>query len=199
VSSEEKSSDELVDQARRLRNEAHSLLYGKGLLDVVQSAGPTSVIGSYALDQMTWRDLDMSIQLRHKDDLPGFFEIGRSIINKFQVARMTFNNPVLRPDLPYDRGYYWGIHILHAAQTWKVDLWGYGEDDCKKNLENFTRLSERLVDVDRMAVLRIKNEVCRRPEYRHEVTSLDIYEAIARHHIRTVEEFDEWLTRRIAG
>jgi hypothetical protein len=190
------SDDGLLAQAARLREEAHSLLYDKGLLEVVRSVGPACVIGSFALDLMTWRDLDISVQLSDEKDIPGFFDIGRKIIDRFQVSRMTYTNPVLHPDFPFDRGFYWGIHILHSGQTWKVDLWGYGEDDYHENLQKFARLSEQLSNGDRLAILRIKNEVCERPEYHHEVISLDIYEAVAKDHIKTVEEFDEWLAHR---
>jgi hypothetical protein len=186
----------LVDQARKLRNEAHSLLYEKGLLDLVQSSGPTCVTGSYSLDLMTWRDLDISVQLPDERDIPGFFNIGHRIVDRFKVARMTFNNPVLLPNFPYDRGLYLGPHMLYRGQNWKVDLWGYGKDNYQMNLHKFERLSDELRDADRLSILRIKNEVCRRPEYIHEVNSLDIYEAVAKHHIKTVKEFDEWFTHK---
>jgi len=88
---------------------------------------------------------------------------------------------------------------LYRDQNWKVDLWGYGKDDYQMNLEKFGRLSDELRDADRLSILRIKNEVCRRPEYIHEVTSMDIYEAVAKHHIKTVKEFDEWLAHRSEG
>jgi hypothetical protein len=190
------TDDELLAQALELREEARSLLYEKGLLDIVQTTGPACVIGSFALDLMTWRDLDISVQLPDENDILGFFDIGRKIIDEFQVIRMKYTNPVLHSDFPFDRGFYWGIRILHSGQTWKVDLWGYGEDDYHENLQKFARLSEQLKDGDRSAILRIKNEVFKRPEYRQEVISLDIYEAVTRHHIKTVKEFDEWIKHR---
>lgn len=197
MSSEETLSDEeLVDQARNLRNEAYSLLYEKGLLDIVQKTGPACDIGSFTLDLMTWRDLDISVQLPDENDIPGFYGIGHRIVERFKVARMTFNNPVLLPNFPYDRGLYLGLHLLYRNQNWKVDLWGYGKDDYQANLHKFGRLSNDLRGSDRLSILRIKNEVCRRPEYIHEVTSMDIYEAVAKHNINTIEEFDEWIKHR---
>jgi hypothetical protein len=197
VSGEEPSSDdELLIRAAELREEAETLLYGEGLLSLFESMGPACVIGSFTLDLMTWRDLDISVQLAHEKDIPGFFEIGRRVIDRFKVARMTYNNPVLRPDLPYDRGFYWGLHLLYSDQNWKVDLWGYGERDYRDNLQKFSELSELLEGADRSAILRIKNEVCKRPEYRHEVISLDIYEAVAEHRVKTVGEFDRWFRQR---
>ena len=196
VSSLSSTDDELLAQAVELREEARTLLHEEGLLSIIQQVGPVCVIGSYALNLMTWRDLDISVQLPDENDIPRFFGIGQRIVEKFQVARMTFNNPVLLPNFPYGRGLYLGPHMLYRGQNWKVDLWGYGKDDYQMNLHKFGRLSDELRDADRLSILRIKNEVCKRPEYIHEVTSMDIYEAVAKHNINTIEEFDEWIKHR---
>jgi len=196
VSSLSSTDDELLAQAVELREEARTLLHEEGLLSIIQQVGPVCVIGSYALNLMTWRDLDISVQLPDENDIPRFFGIGQRIVEKFQVARMTFNNPVLIPNFPYGRGLYLGPHMLYRGQNWKVDLWGYGKDDYQMNLHKFGRLSDELRDADRLSILRIKNEVCKRPEYIHEVTSMDIYEAVAKHNINTIEEFDEWIKHR---
>jgi len=190
------SDDELLAQADNLREEARTLLHEEGLLSIIKQVGPVCVIGSYALNLMTWRDLDISVQLPDENDIPGFYDIGHRIVEKFQVARMTFNNPVLLPSFPYDRGLYLGPHMLYRGQNWKVDLWGYGKDDYQMNLHKFEGLSNELRDADRLSILRIKNEVCKRPEYIHEITSIDIYKAVVKHHIKTVKEFDEWFKHK---
>lgn len=56
----------------------------------------------------------------------------------------------------------------------------------------FQGLRSRLGHADRLAILRIKNDVCRRPEYRKQVRSIDIYTAVLEQGVRTVEEFDRW-------
>ena len=193
VSSLSSTDDELLAQAVELREEADSLLCEKGLQDIVQSAGPACVTGSYSLNLMTWRDLDISVQLQHEIDVSGFFDIGHKIADKFRVVKMTFSNQFIRPDVPFDRGLYWGIRVFHLDGEWHIDLWGFGKDDYQRGLRDFNQLSEQLKEADRLAILRIKDEVCQRPGYRYNFGSLDIYDAVSKHHIKTIKDFDEWL------
>ena len=183
---------ELLRQAKNLRTEAHRLLYGEGLLALIGSTGETRVIGSFSLDLMTWPDIDISVELPHEKDVTAFFELGQEIASKFTVAKMSFSNHFIRQDVPFDHGLYWGIRLLHEGRIWKIDLWGYGSNMYESHMKDFDQLKSQLQDGDRMAILRIKNEVCRRPEYRGEITAMNIYRAVSQHKVRTIEEFDKW-------
>jgi hypothetical protein len=63
-------------------------------------------------------------------------------------------------------------------------------------MQAFEALRGRLAGADRLALLRVKDAACRRPEYRSAVTSLDVYEAVAGGGVRTVAQFDAWLRTR---
>jgi len=166
------------------------------LFHLISSVGPACVIGSFALYLMTWPDIDVSVQLPHETDISTFFNLAQEIANQFQAAKMTFSNQFIRPDVPFDYGLYWGMRLLYAGRTWKVDLWRYGKDVYQANLQAFNELQSQLQNADRMAILRIKNEACRRPQYRSEISSVEIYKAVAERQIQTVEEFDEWRLMR---
>jgi hypothetical protein len=183
---------ELLKHAHDLRGEAHRLLYDKGLLDVIRTVGRTRVIGSFAPDLMTWPDIDVSVELPHEKDVSAFFDMGREIVDRFKVAKMSFSNQFLRTDMPYDHGLYWGIRLLHEDRTWKIDLWGYGSATFQSHMSDFDQLKDKLQDTNRVSILRIKNEVCYRPEYRDKIVATDIYEAVSKKKIKTVKEFDEW-------
>lgn len=191
-----KTDEELLEQAAALRGEAGSLLHQEGLLALLRSYGPAGVIGSYALDLMTWPDLDLSVRLPHELDVPTFFAIGSRIVTTFQVAKMSYSNHFVRTDVPFDRGLFWGIRLLYRGRTWKLDLWGYGEEDYRASGERFERLRRRLEQADRMAILRIKDVMCREENYRREVSSLQIYEAVLEDRVETVEGFRGWLARQ---
>ncbi len=184
-------------QAYVLRMGAHRLLYDEGLLDLISSVGPTCVIGSFTLDLMTWPDIDISFEIPHEKDISTFFNLGGEIIKRFNIAKMTYSNQFIRTDVPFDHGLYWGIRLLHESRTWKIDLWGYGSEAYQRHMKDFDHLRNQPQNADRIAILRIKNEVCHRPEYRGKITSFGIYEAVSKHNIKTVEEFDEW--RQLQG
>jgi len=190
------TDDALLAQAAALRLEADRLLHRDGLLPAIAGAGPTTVIGSYALDLMTWPDLDVSMALPHERDVAAFFDVGRAIARSFVAIRMTFSNQFIRPDVPFDHGLYWGIRLGYGEREWKVDLWGYGPDAYLSHLAEFEALRARLAAADRRAILRVKDAVCRRPTYRRDVSSMDVYAAVAEGGVRTVEEFDAWCAQR---
>lgn len=191
-----RTDEQLLEQATALRCEADDLLHQEGLLALLQSYGPAGVIGSYALDLMTWPDLDLNVRLRHELDVPTFFAIGSRIVTTFQVAKMSYSNQSVRTDVPFDRGLFWGIRLLHRGQIWKLDLWGYGEEDYRASGERFERLRKRLEQADRLAILRIKDVMCREANYRTEVSSIQIYEAVLKEGVETVEGFRSWLPRQ---
>ena len=189
----EKTDEECVAQAANLRDEAAGLLDQYGLLSGIGGYGPTHVIGSYALDLMTWRDIDIYVQLPDERDIPTFFRIGDTIANRFEAIRMVYSNMFIRTDQDFQSGLYWNIRLLHRGQTWKVDLWGYGEAEYSEKMDGFQELRRTLEPADRLAVLRIKDVVCHWEQYRMGVYSVHIYDAVANHGVATVDEFKDWL------
>ena len=184
--------DDLLAQAEDLRNDAEALLVGEGLLAMLESTGPTRVVGSYALDLMTSPDIDFSVQLPHELDIPTFFDLGRRIVGRFEVAKMQFDNAFIQPIGSFDHGLYWGVRLAHLDRKWKLDIWGFGEDAYVAKLREFEDLAARLARADRNTILRIKDAVCRRAEFGIKLTSWHVYEAITRHGVASVEEFDSW-------
>ena len=192
----EKSDGELLAKATMLRDEATELLDECGLLSVISNHGRTRVIGSYDLDLMTWRDLDISVKLPGERDVATFFRIGNAIVNRFETIRASYSNKFLGTDQVFKSGLYWGIRLLHREQTWKVDLWGFGEEEYAEKMGAFERLRQSLVSADRTAVLRVKDVVCRWEQYRYSVYSTHIYDAVVGG-VTTVDEFRDWLRAHV--
>lgn len=55
--------EELHRQNDALKQEADKLLVGKGLMRILEAYGRPYVTGSYDLDTMTWRDLDLYLEM----------------------------------------------------------------------------------------------------------------------------------------
>ncbi len=183
--------------ARNLREEASKVLNKEGLLTLLQDYGDTRVIGSYTLDTMTWRDIDISMKLPDARDVALFFTIGKRIAKMFQITKMSFSNHYLRNFPGYDHGLYWGIQLLYDQQEWKIDLWGYGETDYEKHMSEFDDLHKQLQQADRDAVLRIKHIISQHPEYRGDMyNSMKVYQAVIEDKITSVEEFNMWIERK---
>ena len=187
---------EIIAHSRSLRDETSNLLNHEGLLPMLKSFGTTRVIGSYTLDTMTWRDIDISMKLPDEQDIALFFEIGRKFATKFQITKMSYSNHFIRNFPGFDHGLYWGIRLHYAEQEWKIDLWGYGEKDYHKHMADFDRLHKEIQHADRTTILRIKHAVSQRPDYRGDVyNSMAVYRAVLMGKVTSLEEFNRWIER----
>jgi hypothetical protein len=93
-----------------IKREADAILYEKGLINILHSFGTPYVHGSYLLDLMTWRDLDIYLQA---DDIsiPDFFVLGERICSLFSPVKMSFRNELKAKTKGLPTGLYWGIYL----------------------------------------------------------------------------------------
>ena len=188
---------EIVEYSRLLRREATELLDKEGLLSMLKAVGTTQVIGSYALDTMTWPDIDISMNLPDVQNVEMFFELAKSIATKFQITKMSYSNHYIRNFPGFDHGLYWGILLRYAGREWKIDLWGYDDADYKRHIAEADALYQQLQQADRAAILRIKHVICQHPEYRGTVyNSMAIYRAVLEDKVESVDAFNAWLEKK---
>ena len=191
------SDKEIVEYARQLRREATALLDKEGLLSMLKAVGTTQVIGSYALDTMTWPDIDISMNLPQAQNVELFFELAQRIATKFEITKMSYSNHYIRNFPGYDHGLYWGIQLRYAGTEWKVDLWGYNDTDYQRHIAEANELFRQLQQADRLAILRIKYVICQQPEYRGNVyNSMAIYRAVLEDKVESVDGFNAWLQKK---
>jgi hypothetical protein len=171
-----------------LRNEADRLL-DAGLRTILSAHGDVHVIGSYALDLMTWRDLDIHM-VREPIDVADFFLLGSRIESLLHPPRLHFRNEIAvrTPGLPH--GVYWGVYLGdERAGAWKIDIWltdAAGFEPVRTFGDN---LSARLTDETRRAILDVKQAAWRHPEYRRGFTSSNIYSAVLDRGVRDANAF----------
>ena len=188
---------EIAKHSRLLHQEASEILDKAGLLPMLRSFGTTRVIGSYALDIMTWPDIDISMKLPNDQNVDLFFEIATKIATKFQITKMSYSNHFIRNFPGFDHGLYWGIQLRYAEREWKIDLWGYGDTDYQTHIAEFDALHRQLQQADRTAILRIKHVICQHPDYRGNVyNSMAIYRAVLEDEVESVDEFKAWLEKK---
>jgi hypothetical protein len=99
---------DLDEQDRRLRADADHLLARCGMLDLLGQFGRPHVSGSYALRLMTWRDLDIYLEM---EDLgtSRFFDLGRAVGEVLKPRKLSFTDHVHFPATEPVAGLYWGI------------------------------------------------------------------------------------------
>lgn len=194
---------ELRQRAAELRSGAQRLLEDAGILDVVRAGiGPVEVVGSVDLDLMVWPDIDLYTRLGG-GEAPRLLALLPALHERVEalgcaLVRANFNDEYRRPGNPYGCGLYCGLKVLAAdrERMWKVDLWGWDAATFDQRLADHRRLAQALAAADRDVILRIKDAVHLRPEYRGTLTSMDVYAFAIDGRGRTVREFDEFVAGR---
>jgi hypothetical protein len=180
---------------RALRAEADQLL-GGGLYDTLASYGTVHVVGSYALELMVWRDLDIHL-VPEELDREAFFELGGRIAEILTPHRMQFRDErdVRTDGLP--AGFYWGVYLGdERAGAWKLDLWATDERGLNRVQTYCHSIRQRLSPQARDRILKIKGECWQQPGYRKRFGSADVYEAVLEHGVEDVAGFQHFLGER---
>jgi hypothetical protein len=180
---------DLLSTDRKLRAEADALLESRGLRKVLEQYAPIHVVGSYALELMVWRDLDVLMEA------PGisvdeFFDLGRRIATSLFPWKMFFTNSRDHDGAPHPRGLYWGIRLGDIkAGAWKIDLWAFEPEQSREKILECEHLKARVNQQDRLTILRLKSQLWHDARYRDQVTSQDIYDAVLEHGTRSLADF----------
>jgi hypothetical protein len=188
----------LNDLSDRIRREADALLFEKGLMDVLSNFGTPHVSGSYALDLMTWRDLDIYLQAEDLSTID-FFELGSRVCKVLNPVKMSFRNELIAktPGLP--AGLYWGIYLGNErAGAWKIDVWAVEAPEYTRLHEFCNNIKQALTPETRTLVLGIKSVCWQDPDYRRSYTSIDIYEAVLYNNITDLASFKKYLEMKAA-
>ena len=187
---------EIIKHSKLLHQEASELLDKEGLFPMLSAFGTTQVIGSYALDTMTWPDIDISMNLPNEENIELFFELAKRIATKFQITKMSYSNHYIRGFPGFDHGLYWGTQLHYKGREWKIDLWGYDDTDYKTHIAEADTLRRQLQRADRVAILRIKHIICQHPDYRGNVyNSMAIYRAVLEDKVESVDAFNAWIEK----
>ncbi|MBM7568857.1 hypothetical protein [Paenibacillus sacheonensis] len=184
-------SDRTLSEA--IRHEADRILNEHGLMAAMAAYGQPVVQGSYALDLMTWRDLDMYLVTEDRST-SWFFELGKAISECLQPSKMSYRNESNGESAHLPKGLYWGTYAKLFGQAWKIDVWAIDSEQYKRKEEAFALLQARLHDGNRPVILALKNELYRHADYRKRFFSVDIYEAVFEG-VQSKEQFSVWLER----
>jgi hypothetical protein len=176
------------DRAREIRSEADRIL-GSGLRALLSRYGDLHVAGSYALDLMTWRDLDLHL-VNEEPDVPAFFSLGGEIAALLTPHRMHFRDERVVATAGLPRGLYWGIYLGdERAGAWKIDVWMTTAQEHEPTRRFGDRIAAQLNDEKRAAIVAIKSACWRHPAYRRGFTSADVYAAVLDRGVRDVDAF----------
>jgi hypothetical protein len=176
-----------------IKKEANDILFKKGLFNILKSFGVPHITGSYALNLMSWRDLDIYLEVTNITGI-NFFELGSKIASAFDPVKMSFRNEMIGKTKELPNGLYWGIYFGdERAGAWKIDIWAVEKNECERLLKYCTDLCEKLTPATSLEILTIKSQCWKDPRYRRSFSSSDIYTAVLEKNITGIEAFKEYL------
>src|SRR6266849_6481035 len=137
-------NNSLLRLNEQIKKEADDILYQKGLLQILNEFGQPHVTGSYCLNLMTWRDLDIYLATEQINEAT-FFTLGGSIAALLNPVKMSFRNEKLKqtPGLP--DGLYWGIYLGDEREgAWKIDVWAVDRTECNRLINYCDAIEKKL-------------------------------------------------------
>jgi len=198
-----------------LCSEADNLLKRTNLLSLLSEYGVPYVQGSHKLKLMTWRDLDILLEVRDLNRKV-HFEVGQRLSEVFDpIVMLLVNTTNLEVKGMADfECLYWGVYTRGEEHTrWKIDICLVKPEVFCKSCEKTERLFSLLTNELRDRILQIKAQYCSRPEYLRDIRqtvctsktegrltyrSVDIYEAVLSGNVQEPSEFLPYLRRRQA-
>ena len=184
-----------LDTDAGLRGEVERLL-SAGLGEILADYGEVHVVGSYMMQLMAWRDLDIHL-VRETMDRTAFFELGGRIANLLSPPRMHYRDETVAATSDLPEGLYWGVYLGDERKgAWKIDIWGTDPAGLQRVQAYCNRIARQLSHSSRDAIIRIKSACWHHPDYRRAFSSGDIYTAVLEHGVSGIDEFWAFLERQ---
>jgi hypothetical protein len=190
--------NELLHSQSALQAESHAVLAELHLLELLAAVGYVRQVGSSVHGLMVWRDIDLNVSAAGVQ-IHQMMEALHPLFVHPCVKRIRYLkevgrfNPAAEP--VHDR-HYFGVYYLPFERQveWKIDIsfWLCGEHPEPVH----DALTEHLTQEKRLAILLLKEIWHRLPAYRHQVYSIDIYDAVLEQGVRTPSAFDAYLAAR---
>ena len=193
------TDEELLQQDERLRAEADTLVASHRIIETLSEYGRTELYGSYSLQLMHWRDLDVYV-LDDKLQPARFLDLCAKVAASLNAMELFYSNSIDHPKIINGRGLYAGVLLGKIEEGgWKLDIWAYGQGNWDWSHQLHSSIKSRLDGESRLKILRIKSMCWSRPEYRRRAWDywkteksyggFDIYKAVLD---KGVNSFDDW-------
>ncbi len=173
----------LFEHAARIHDEADKILYRDGLHALLESYGDVYCTGSYQLNLMHKKDLDLSLVNPHLDTVD-FIRLGTEVAALLNPHSMHYRNTRIKPveDRPPE-SLYWGF----LFRDWNIDLWLVPPGYYEESVSYLDNILSALDDELRQIILALKAESLDRGIYGRLFSSKELYRAVIQQGVRDLE------------
>jgi len=189
----------LLRRQQALECEAAVVIEDLKLVKGLSRLGTPQQIGSSASGLMVWRDIDFHV-VTPRLTVDDAWDAMRLFAVQPRIHRVRFMNESgkFNPtgELRDERYYFCLFYAPDQGEEWKIDVSFWLNDAPRSEWEDLQKIRMQLNPESRLAILWLKDVWHSLPTYRTQVFSMDIYDAVLKHDIRTPTEFDNYLTER---
>ena len=163
---------------KAIQEKAQDFIENNDILNILQKFGSVTIVGSFAMQIMTWNDLDFYIDLADFNE-EAYYNLTAELIQKLKPIRYDgiFNEK--------NSTYFIGIETIFEGERWNIDIWW----KTRKEIANYIQFCDNLIHQMkkkphlRDAVFAIKQGLIAKKLYgfdkgRHHYHSNEIYDAV---------------------
>lgn len=144
-------------KSAQIRQSAEQVLAKLSLATALVDIGELGFTGSYALDLMTWNDIDCQIKLFNEEEPEQVFgEIITRLFGLKGVKNLKLINFIKNPKPTMPIGLYCGVHYHYEGEVWKIDIWYLPEKEYTTNQLFTQRILSKLTPELRETILKWK-------------------------------------------
>lgn len=174
--------------SKNIKKEAGLLLKKTNLLDSLGRYGEVMIRGSYELDLMIDRDIDIYVICK-KFKKQSAIDALLDLINENIFRGYTFYDFVKRRKKGFPKGYYLGLKTKFKNEKWKVDIWFLRVNDGVSN-RFMKKILSQLNEQNRLKILELKYLV---QKNNIDISSYLIYLAVVEGNVKTLSELKIYL------
>lgn len=168
---------------------ANELLYNYGLLELLQTYGDVSIVGSYGMKIMTWNDLDFYVD-KSGLNMQNYYGLTSDILDKCMPSRFD-------GEVSFDQGRaFLGFETRISGERWNIDIWWKNRAEIDASIAYAKDMVHRMQESPKLkhAVMTIKQDLISRGLYgfdkgKKHCHSKEIYDAVFLEGILTAEQF----------
>lgn len=175
--------------SQNIKKEAEYLLTKYNLIKKISKYGTLHFTGSYELDLMYKKDIDISL-VNDNISVGEFTELGKELIDALEAPSVYYRNTRITPVIKRpENALYWGI----KSGDWWIDLWAMNTEVYSRSENYITEIKSKLNENNRITILQLKKELLSTASYGKEFGSREIYDAVLNNYVRTVHDFNKYL------
>jgi hypothetical protein len=169
--------NKLIKHSALLHKEADTVIVKVDFVKLFSQLGTISFVGSYVLDLMYRRDIDVFVQstvcTRSRADLITNELVKSNLLQTIGYADWTEQKA---PNGLY--GFYWQLIYYLKGHKWKFDVWYTNE--VVRTIPICNEIKERLTQVSdaKLKILRLKDKFYDGETYRDGMSGFKIYESV---------------------